>query len=91
MNTIHKYQIRKVEDKVLIQTHRVVRWLDVQMQHDLITLWAVVDPDSEIEPREIYIRGTGHPMLGIEGRHLGSVQDRAFIWHLFLDFRDPAS
>lgn len=91
MNTIYKFPIQQIAGTVLISTPRIVRWLDVQMQHNLITLWAVVDPDSEIGPQEIYIRGTGHPMLGTEGKHLGSVQDRAFVWHLFLDFRDPAS
>lgn len=54
------------------------------MQHGVVTLWAVVNPDAPRERREFLLRGTGHA-LPTNAHHVYSfMQDGgAFIWHLF--------
>ncbi len=58
--------------------------LHVGNQHDEITLWALVDPDSDLEERWFLVVGTGHSMPDAEFDHLGTVitHDK-FVWHVF--------
>jgi hypothetical protein len=57
--------------------------LHVDVQHDLICLWAMVDPNAAREPRVIEVVGTGHSMPNEERKHLGTVLMDPFVWHIF--------
>lgn len=67
------------------------QFLDVQMQHGLVTMWFLVDPNTpDKETRKFRIFGTGH---GIEQNtdelmHMGTVQQDQFVWHIFEECDD---
>ena len=59
--------------------------LTVQMQHGELCLWFQCDPDNSVETRTVLVLGTGNPAPNLDDTdHLGSVQDRIFVWHVFL-------
>ena len=70
---------------VAIDIPGFVRWLHVDVQYDVVVAWVEVDPAASIEPRRLHVRGTGHPMTGEEGDHIGSVQLQggALVFHIF--------
>jgi hypothetical protein len=61
--------------------------LTVQMQGRDITLWADVDDKAKANEARIFlIFGMGQPMpkeMGYRNVYIGTVQDRAFVWHVF--------
>lgn len=57
--------------------------LTVQVQAGHTCLWAHVDPNEELEPRKIYIVGTGHPTPADAWRYIGTIQQPPFVWHIF--------
>lgn len=57
--------------------------LHVGMQGETLCLWALVAPEASKVTRVIAIRGTGHPCNIEHTRHVGSVFDRQFVWHVF--------
>lgn len=82
--TIWKFEI-PVDDTVTINTAgtAVVRWLHVEASGSAtLTLWAEVDLDED-RSAVVHVRGTGHPMQGNEGQHIGSVLAGPFVWHVF--------
>ena len=56
----------------------------------ILCVWAMVETNSEMVNKKIYVRGTGHEIeeeiweLYIDS-FLGSVVDREFVWHVFVD------
>ncbi len=82
--TIHKHVFR-LEDELQIESHRVVSWLDVQMQHGTPAIWVLVDADTDLQPYILHVRGTGHPFRGDEGEHIGTFQLASgnLVFHLF--------
>lgn len=49
-----------------------------------VNVWAIVDPNTttELQPRPIAVRGTGHPLRDV-GRHITTTFDGALVWHIF--------
>jgi len=45
--------------------------------------WALVDPDEEKEQREFYVVGTGHGDAFKGDRHIATLQEGSFVWHIF--------
>lgn len=93
MNTIWKFPL-KFDDFFTITMPRDAKILTVQMQHGVITLWALVDPASVTEERRFRIVGTGQPLEGNlwDLVYRGTVQDsraalgegwHEFVWHVF--------
>jgi len=63
-----------------------VEILTVQMQYGALTLWAVVDLESDYVNRAIHIAGTGHPRQHREidpKNYIATVQDHNLVWHIF--------
>ncbi len=60
-------------------------WLHVDTQNGWPYIWARVDTEAAQVPHEFCVLGTGHPMSGEEGRHIGSFQmhDGALVYHVF--------
>jgi hypothetical protein len=74
-----------ISDRIQIQMPKGAKVLSVQIQHDQPTLWAICNPDAEIETRKFFICGTGHP-IDLEGKvYVGTFQmtQGALVWHLF--------
>ena len=82
MKTIYKYHIERT-DRQLIVLSVDARTIHVGLQNNELYLWAEVSTDALLEQRTIYVRGTGHPFIGTEGRHLGTVMDGLFVWHIY--------
>nr|WP_046285123.1 hypothetical protein [Mycobacterium sp. UM_NZ2] len=85
MSTIWKFTA-PVEDTVVLEiAGRVTRWLHVEPDgHAQLTLWAEVSPEEHTTTK-IHVRGTGHPMTGAEGTHIGTAVADPFVWHVFAD------
>lgn len=87
MRSIYRYELR-ITDRASVGMpagakvlpHPPSRW-DV----DGVEIWAEVDPDAPLEPREFRIVGTGHPIPDDCGRFVGTVWTHAgrYVWHIF--------
>ncbi len=86
MKTIHKYELHPIMDVTALETDHVEQWLSVDVQRDQPVVWAVVDTDKPLQSHTLYIRGTGHPMTGHEGRFLGTIllDNGSLVFHVFL-------
>lgn len=82
MKTIHKYYVHHMT-KQQIKMPEYAKIIDLKKIGTGIYLWAVVDPDKDIKPRDIYLIGTGHKMPEAYTEHIGTVEDEGFIWHFF--------
>jgi hypothetical protein len=80
--TIWKFAL-KITDRQHIRMPRGAQLLDVQMQGDTPCLWVIADPNNEPVLREIDIYGTGHLVSEGPNQHIGTIQDGAFVWHVF--------
>jgi hypothetical protein len=88
MRTIYKYPIFQAGTGTeTLQLPSGAQILSVQLQQGAAQLWAVVDPAAPIEPREIYVAGTGHPLPeGAERwRFVDTLQagGGSFVFHVF--------
>lgn len=93
--TIWKFTDVPIEDSPRIpMVAKLVRWLHVELSDDYttLTLWAEVKPFSERSEQRsttphIHVRGTGHPLTGYEGTHIGTVINHRWelVWHVFAD------
>jgi len=57
--------------------------LSVQMQDNALTVWALVNDRAKVLPRTFLVTGTGHEGEFDNMRHVGTVQLRGFVWHVF--------
>lgn len=81
---IFKYLLKLQELNTLPMPENA-RILSFQMQGDVPTLWAYVDPLARRTSRSFRIVGTGNevpPECNFES-YIGTVQDRGYVWHLF--------
>lgn len=88
MRKIFKYPL-SVSDHQEIQVPAGGEFISVQVQNDVMCLWALVDEDKVQEAREIRVIGTGHPIYDDSGKldYIGTVQtmNGQLIWHIFED------
>lgn len=82
--TIWKFPLA-IADTQVVAMRSGAKVLAVQAQGDALCLWAIVDPDAPDEAVEFRIHGTGHPLPNDAHRyeHVGTVQQGAFVWHVF--------
>ena len=87
MKTIHKFPLSSAWGTKVLHMPRGAEILCVQVQNDWPTLWALVDPSAEKEPRMVCVVGTGEEMPAAMGRseYVGTVQEGVFVWHIFAD------
>jgi hypothetical protein len=81
MRTVYKYMVmnfRGEHKRMLMPDYEVVH---VGAQEGNIYIWAIVDPDAPVSLAFFQVVGTGHPVP--KGKHVGSVQDNGFVWHVF--------
>lgn len=61
MKRIYKYPV-PLNDDSAIDMPEGAQVLTVQMQHEQVWIWALVDPDAPMVTRRFHIVGTGHPI-----------------------------
>jgi hypothetical protein len=84
MKAIYKYQLslQGVDIRTLPADFEV---LSVQIQHNIITMWAYVDDTSNACEVEIKIIGTGTEFKNRRKySYIGTVQLDSFVWHIFI-------
>lgn len=79
---IYKFPLRLVDEQV-IDVAETFHPLCVQMQKDVITVWAEIDPKSAAKKLTFFIAGTGTELTKRECKYLGTVQTGAFVWHVY--------
>jgi len=80
--TIHKF-IVYVEDRPVVNMDPTARIVEVRPGPlSTLNVWAIVDTDHPLEPRQFAIHGTGHPIPPGE-RYVGTAPGPTFVWHLF--------
>lgn len=80
---IWKY-VLDIGDTVVVGMPEHAIPLSVAEQHGALCLWAEVDPDAPVAPREFHVRGTGHSLRGNEGKYIGTVvMEYGLVWHVY--------
>lgn len=83
MKKIYKYDITLCEYQ-LIEMPIGAEILSIGLQNDSIKLWAMVEPEQyKLQIRHILIVGTGQGISNDAKQFIGTVQQGAFVWHLF--------
>lgn len=84
--TIYKYPLLEVTGQI-IQIPSMRKFLCVQMQRGVPTLWVLVNPDSKKTSVSIWRVPTGSMENNdlFMGSYLGTVQDHGFVWHYFVE------
>lgn len=82
MKTIYKYELRLQGGIDLPEGADI---LSVGNQGGGLYLWALVDPSSSFEHRDIIVVGTGHPFNHSATLFIGTVHFPAvnLVWHIF--------
>ena len=75
MKTIWRYEIlgRDLDDTVTISMPRGAVPFAAALKNGEPNIWVAVDDQRPLEPQEIYIRGTGHPLTGEEEHYFGTI------------------
>lgn len=86
---VYKYRLQ-LFDRQIVKMPSNSRILSIQGQHGTLTMWALVDVNSEPVVREFFVFGTGHPVPAEMVDRLafvGTVQmnDGLLVWHVFED------
>ena len=84
---IFKYPIQ-VTDTQKVKMPALAEILTAQFQEGYgLCLWALVDPEMDVEEKTIVIYGTGHStdLHDMNYNYIGTVQERngALVWHVF--------
>lgn len=85
MRRIFKYSI-PVQNEIEIMMPKGAEILACQVQHGSPWVWALVDEDAPMVPREFRMRGTGHPANELEIEDYidtFQMQEGRLVFHLF--------
>lgn len=87
MQTIYKYALEVPSTMLDLPVGSIV--LNVQLQRDVPTLWAIVDTDKPTHARRFHVMGTGHTLpwrRAIEYRYIATLQTSfGIVLHVFED------
>ncbi len=82
MRAIWKFTL-KVAGRQGVSVPRDAVPLSAQMQDDTLCVWCLVDPKAKSETVTVAIVGTGHAFDPTGWEFVGTVQQGAFVWHVF--------
>lgn len=82
---IYKYVLSRLSTQ-FVHMPINAKIMDIQMQADNPTMWAMVDPDSEMIDVRIDMYATGEPLRDSDSQYLATVQDGDFVWHFFVNY-----
>ena len=88
MKKIFKYKLAR-RNSIRIPVSAIP--LSVGIQNEDICLWAIVDEEEEKADRFFLVLCTGEPFQfkkGHRGVFVGTVQDGAYVYHVFEIFKD---
>jgi hypothetical protein len=80
MKTIYKYPLHSKD--CTLQLPKGAEILTVQLQNEIPTLWALVNPMTVTEERHICIVGTGWDVEDTM-KYITTYMDGYFVWHAF--------
>ena len=80
--TIWKYPF-EIDDQVLINIPATHYPLTVQVQDGKPILWAMVDPNSGVVEKELFVYETGQAINPANKIHIGTIQMEDAVWHVF--------
>jgi len=80
MKTIYKYTLHSQDCS--LQLPKGAEILSVQLQNQIPTLWALVNPMTVTEERHICIVGTGWQVED-NMKYITTYMDGYFVWHVF--------
>jgi hypothetical protein len=80
MKTIYKYPLHSKD--CTLQLPKGAEILTVQLQNEIPTLWALVNPMTVTEERHICIVGTGWDVED-NMKYITTYMDGYFVWHAF--------
>jgi len=89
MKQIWKYFLEVTEKQEIVMPAGA-EFLTVQVQRDIPYIWVCVNPDNELETRQIRIHGTGHNINDCENfKYISTFQmhDGSLIFHAFEDIQ----
>lgn len=81
---IFKYNANIIGVLSIPENHK---FLKVDIQDDKITFWIDVDLTSDVKEYPIAVIGTGREYKGELPRHLGTIFQGPFVWHIFGDLK----
>jgi hypothetical protein len=86
--TIWKFPIH-LEDAVVIDMPVNAKTLCIDVQKNVVYLWAEVDPEVNREKRIFHLYGTGHSLPDDPGTYISSfmVAGGTFVFHVYEDPR----
>lgn len=83
MRTIYKYSI-PIERYFDLNLPLGAEILTFQTQNGQPMIWALVNPENEMERRFFTIHGTGQPDYSEYSKaYIGTIQTGMLVWHLF--------
>lgn len=85
-HTVWKFPVHSdgLTDSASVSLPANAKVIHVDIQNNVLTLWAWVDPDAPVSARRILVRGTGHPAPAPwAATHLGTVFSGPYVWHVF--------
>ena len=80
MKTIYKYTLHSQD--CTLHLPKSAEILTVQLQNEIPTLWALVNPMTVTEERHICIVGTGWQVED-NMKYITTYMDGYFVWHVF--------
>lgn len=85
MKAIWKYPL-SLDSRQEILVPLGSKFLCVQVQNNIPTIWIMVNPEAELMGQGFRIIGTGWKLNDApSGMYLGTFQLDGFVWHLFED------
>ena len=92
-HVVYKYQINITDDPTIIGLAPSATFLRVGMQDGSLFVWVmlrVVELSGGGEwcatsNRRFHVVGTGHKFVGESWTYVGTVEDRCFVWHVFVE------
>ena len=80
MKTIWKFTLAPIG---AVEIPVGAKLLDVQVQNNLVVLWALVDPEAPKEVRRLRINGTGWDITESLGEYIATFQKDGLVFHVF--------
>lgn len=84
MQVVYKYRLDSLQKTSKVMLPKGAQLLHVEVQDNEMTLWALVDPDRQPEPRWVEVFGTGHPVpMGYKFINTFLFKEGAYVFHAF--------